>query len=93
MDKDALKEEVGSVASSALSSRIPRSNKGVKNGPPPVVINKETRNVYCAKLVMIGVLAMTAVASAMATFLYTANQVDSDFEQRVRKHLETKSRI
>ena len=68
--------------STSRSSSKP-SGKAI-NEPPPVVVNKETRDVYCAKLVMIGVLSMTAVASAMATYLFTSNEVDSAFQHSVR---------
>ena len=72
---------VGMESTSGGSSS---NNKSKAVEPPPVVINRETRNVYCAKLVMIAVLSMTAVASAMATFLFTTNEVDGDFEEQVR---------
>jgi hypothetical protein len=89
-------EDNDSIASSALSeeditsrysssrSRSHSSSKSRKNEPPPVTVDIETRNVYCAKLVMIGVLSIAAVASSMATFLHTTNEVDADVEKRVR---------
>ena len=51
--------------------------------PPPVAVDTETRNVYCAKLVMIGVLSIATIAVAMTTFLVMSGQVEAKFKQRV----------
>lgn len=92
--KDVAKDVEGSVASSSAFSidRGNRSSSGDsssrasskrKNEPPPVEVDMETRNVYCAKLLMIGVLSMAAVASAMATFLFTTHAVQNEFDSKV----------
>lgn len=68
-------------AASTSTSEIWRSRRGLD--PPPITVDMETRNVYCAKLVMIGVLSIAAVAVAMTTFLITSGQVETEFQQRV----------
>jgi hypothetical protein len=73
----------GSMDESTSKGSGSNTNKSGKNEPPPVVINKETRNVYCAKLVMIAVLSMTAVASALTTYMFTTNEEVDRFETDV----------
>lgn len=89
---EMVKDDDESVASSSVfssaggrssSGHSSRSSSKRRNDPPPVEVDIETRNVYCAKLLMIGVLSMAAVASAMATFLFTTNDVESDFQSKV----------
>lgn len=93
MPKGVAKDDAVSVASSSQfssdvgghssSSASNRTGAKRQNQPPPVEVDVETRNVYCAKLLMIGVLSMAAVAASMATFLFTTNDIERTFQSKV----------